>query len=211
MLIFYKFEQKSTMYWIIISSEILGPHLVWAPRIAGAAGAVVTPLNHINYIENKIAKNVGIIKRVRYLLSEKTLNTLYNTLVLPYINYCNIIWANNKPTRLQPLLLLQKRCMRVITNSPYSSHSSPLFAKLNQLTITDINKVLIATFMYRYHSHCLPNIFVNYFCTKFFCPWSFHSIFKKIAYFLCSHWLNDAAITDMWSKTLELNRSSNNK
>ena len=122
--------------------------------------------NHINYIENKIAKNVGIIKRVRYLLSEKTLNTLYNTLVLPYINYCNIIWANNKPTRLQPLLLLQKRCMRVITNSPYNSHSSPLFAKLNQLTITDINKVLIATFMFRYHSHCLPNIFVNYFCTN---------------------------------------------
>ena len=44
MLIFYKFKQKSTMCWIIISSEILGPHLVRAPRIAGAAGAVVTPL-----------------------------------------------------------------------------------------------------------------------------------------------------------------------
>ena len=47
--------------------------------------------NHINYIENKIAKNVGIIKRVRYLLLEKTLNTLYNTLVLPNIKSYGLI------------------------------------------------------------------------------------------------------------------------
>ena len=44
MLIFYKFKQKSTMYWIIISSEILGPPSRLGPHIAGAAGAVVTPL-----------------------------------------------------------------------------------------------------------------------------------------------------------------------
>ena len=49
--------------------------------------------NHINYIEGKIAKNIGIIKRVKYCLSEKTMNTLYNTLVLPYLSYCNIVWA----------------------------------------------------------------------------------------------------------------------
>ena len=68
--------------------------------------------HHINYIEKKIAKSVGIIKRLRYCLTEHTLNTLYSTLVLPYLNDCNIIWANNKPTRLKPLLILQKRCMQ---------------------------------------------------------------------------------------------------
>ena len=46
MLIFYKFKQKSTMYRIIISSEILGPpSRLGPPRIAGAAGAVVKPLS----------------------------------------------------------------------------------------------------------------------------------------------------------------------
>ena len=47
MLIFLQIQTK--IYHVlnnnIISSEILGPHLVWAPRIAGAAGAVVTPLH----------------------------------------------------------------------------------------------------------------------------------------------------------------------
>ena len=64
--------------------------------------------NHINNIKGKISKNIGIIKRLKYKLPEKTLNTLYNTLVFPYFNYCNIIWANNKPTRLKSLLVLQK-------------------------------------------------------------------------------------------------------
>ena len=112
--------------------------------------------NHINYIKAKIAKNVGIIGRLKYLLSESTLNTLYNTLVLPYLNYCNIIWASNKPTRLQHLLLLQKRAVRSITRSSYNAHSLQLFFKLKQLTIFDLNKVLMATFMYRHQNHCLP-------------------------------------------------------
>ena len=122
--------------------------------------------NHINYIKAKIAKNVGIIRRLKYLLPESTLNTLYNTLVLPYLNYCDIIWASNKPTRLQPLLLLQKRAVRSITRSSYNAHSLPLFFKLKQLTIFDLNKVLMATFMYRHQNHCLPNIFTSYFHTN---------------------------------------------
>ena len=44
------------------------------------------------------------------------MNTLYNTLVLPYLNYCNTVWAKNHPTLLKPLLLLQKSCMRIITH-----------------------------------------------------------------------------------------------
>jgi hypothetical protein len=43
--------------------------------------------NHIYYIKGKIAKNVGIIKRLKFSLPLKTLNTLYGTLVLPYLNY----------------------------------------------------------------------------------------------------------------------------
>ena len=122
--------------------------------------------SHITYIKGKIAKNIGIMNRLKFLLSEKTLLSLYSTLVLPYLNYCNIIWASNKPSRINPLLLLQKRLVRIITNSSYIAHSKPLFFKLNQLTIFDINKLLIATFMFRYHTNCLPDVFSGYFCTN---------------------------------------------
>ena len=67
---------------------------------------------------------------------------------------------------LQPLFKLQKRSMRIINNSPYNSHALPLFSKLNQLTIFDLNKLLTATFMFRHYKNCLPNIFAHYFCTN---------------------------------------------
>ena len=65
--------------------------------------------------------------------------------------------------------------MRIITNSPYNAHALPLFSKLNQLTIYDLNKLSVVTFMYRYHNQCLPDIFSNYFCTNS----SIHSHFTR--------------------------------
>ena len=119
--------------------------------------------SHIDYISKKIAKNVGIIKRLRHCLPIHILNTLYNTLILPYLSYCNIIWANNKPTRLQSLMMLQKKIVRVNTASGYYSHALPLFGKLNQLTVFDLNRLFVATFMYRFHFNCLPPMFSDYF------------------------------------------------
>ena len=100
---------------------------------------------------------------MQFCLPNSTLTTLYNTLVLPYLNYCNVIWANNKPSRLKPILLLQKKIIRIITNSSYQSHSRPLFSISKQLTISDLNKLLIATFMYRHYTNCLPTVLQGYF------------------------------------------------
>ena len=61
-------------------------------------------------------------------------------------------------------LLLQKKIIRIITNSSYQSHSRPLFSLAKQLTISDLNKLLIATFMYRLYKNCLPSVFQEYFC-----------------------------------------------
>ena len=45
---------------------------------------------HIAYIQNKIAKNIGIIFRLSTFMPKHVLRTLYCTLVLPYFSYCNI-------------------------------------------------------------------------------------------------------------------------
>jgi len=114
---------------------------------------------HINYICNKLAKNIGVIRKLRYRFPMDVLLTLYNTLLLPYLTYCNIIWANNKPTRLKHLIVIQKRAVRIVTNSNYYEHSLPLFFKCNLLNLQDINKLCTATFMYRFHNNQLPKTF----------------------------------------------------
>ena len=40
---------------------------------------------HVNSIRTKIAKNLSVMRRVKWLLNESALYTLYCSLILPYI------------------------------------------------------------------------------------------------------------------------------
>ena len=121
--------------------------------------------NHINYILTPISRNVGVLHKLKYYLSNKILFMLYNTLILPYISYCNIIWANSK-TNTQPLLLLQKKAIRICSDAGYRDHSDPLFARFKSLKINDIHFLQIALFMFRYNTDLLPMSFNNMFRTN---------------------------------------------
>ena len=76
------------------------------------------------------------------------------------------------------ILLLQKRSTRIINNSPYNTHALPLFSKLNQLTIFDLNQLSIATFMLRHYKNCSPNIFAH--CFVRFLPFTVMTLLTQL-------------------------------
>ena len=72
--------------------------------------------DHVKHIITPISRNIGILYKVRYFVSDKILLMLYNTLFLPYILYCNMLWATCK-TATNNILFLQKEghsCMHSI-------------------------------------------------------------------------------------------------
>jgi hypothetical protein len=89
--------------------------------------------SHIGHVCNKIAKSVGIIFKSRFLLSAKTKLSLYYSLIYPYLSYCNVAWSSTYITNLNRLFLLQKRVVRVMTNSDFLAHTAPLSARLQIL------------------------------------------------------------------------------
>ena len=74
---------------------------------------------HLNIIQKKISKCIGILHRVKYKLGENLKLVLYFTLMLPYLSYCCAIWGNTYISRLNKLIVLQKRAIRLIANVPY--------------------------------------------------------------------------------------------
>ena len=64
---------------------------------------------HMDKICNKISKTIGVISRIRYKFDSITLLMLYNTMVLPYLNYCCIVWGVNYVGRLELVLLNYKK------------------------------------------------------------------------------------------------------
>ena len=114
---------------------------------------------HILYITDKIAKSTGILSKIRHYISNNLPITLYYTLIYPYLYYANIVWANNYTTRLENILRIQKKAIRIITYSPYNSPSLPLFKKLKILNINQINDLHISLFMFDIHNNDLPLLF----------------------------------------------------
>ena len=51
---------------------------------------------------------------------------------------CNLIWASTYASYLEPVYLLQKKAIRIITFSPPRNRSKPLFSKLNILSLNSI-------------------------------------------------------------------------
>ena len=59
--------------------------------------------DHFKYTENKIAKNLGLLYKVRIFLERNALLALYYSYTQTYINYANIAWGSTCRTNLKKL------------------------------------------------------------------------------------------------------------
>ena len=111
---------------------------------------------HISVVCDKVSKIIGVLCKARRYLPLDTLKTLYNALFLPYINYCTLIWASTNVSYLEPLYVLQKKAIRIITFSPPRTPSKPLFSKNNFLSLHSIFKFHMACFVFSHFNNILP-------------------------------------------------------
>ena len=124
---------------------ILDKHLTWK--------------DHIQKISNRISCSIGVINRLKRFIPQPILKIIYNSMILPYLNYSILTWGT-KSKRLQKL---QKWAIRTITNSKYNSHCDPLFKKLHLLKIQGVYTLSCLKFYYRYTNKSLPSYFETIF------------------------------------------------
>ena len=113
---------------------------------------------HILHLCNIIARNVGILQKLRYFIPAYVLKIIYHSLVLSHLQYCTLLWANSYHSHLHNLRQLQKKAIRIISNTDYLAHSSKLFLNLKLLKLDDIMKFQLGTFMYKLKYNKLPNV-----------------------------------------------------
>ena len=114
--------------------------------------------DHIRKISLKIARSIGQLKNLKHFLPSRILTTLYNSLILPHFQYSILIWGSQS----KKLLKLQKKAIRVITNSKYNAHTNPLFKKLNLLTLDKIYQHQVLNFFFKLKNHTLPPYFGSF-------------------------------------------------
>ena len=119
--------------------------------------------NHIDGICSRIARVIGIMSRVKFVIPSSALLLIYNSLIMPHLSYGNIIWASCSNYLVNRIFLLQKRAMRVIDKVHHRAHTSEICLKYNVLTIYQLCDQQLAEFMYKYTKSLLPQQFSNWY------------------------------------------------
>ena len=60
----------------------------------------LTCRDHIHTVENKIAKNIGLLYQGKHYRDENFLKQIYFAYIHAYLNYANITWATTHKTKL---------------------------------------------------------------------------------------------------------------
>ena len=112
---------------------------------------------HVDMIASKISRTIGILNRMKRFMPLNVLQTLYNTLIQSHINYGILTWGNNNGR----IHKLQKKALRIITNSKYNAHSEPIFKRLKLLTVMDLLKLNQLKFYHKFLNDKLPHYFMQ--------------------------------------------------
>ena len=89
----------------------------------------------IENVSKLTQKNISMIKRAKSFLPQKSLKLLYNSLVLPRLDYCSVVWSNRFHSYKTKLQKIQKRAERIILNKTYDTPSADLFTSLKWMTL----------------------------------------------------------------------------
>ena len=116
---------------------------------------------HILTLENKIARSVGILSKVRYNFPLKTLLQLYHALIHPLLTYGIVVWDSTYLSYLSKLKTLQNKAMRIISGSHYRDEANPIFKKV--LQIHDLYTFETAKFVYSCFYNLAPIPFIDFF------------------------------------------------
>ena len=115
---------------------------------------------HITGVTKKISRTIGLLYKLRHYVSNKIATSIYYSLIYPFLIYAIPIWGSAANIYIKPILVLQKRIVKLLTfndNYPIPAGPlahTPLFYQLKILTIHNIFKVQTAKFVYK----CLHNL-----------------------------------------------------
>ena len=158
---FYQLYTPGNLGNISLSIPVKGVNLKRANTVKYLGVLVDEDLkfkSHISKVSSIISRNLGIISRAKYLLNKELMLLLYNALILPYLSYCLVVWGSNYETNLKPVIIVQKRAIRLISGTGRIAHTSPLFRELRLLKLVDLQKYKLLLMLHDYLFGRLPDV-----------------------------------------------------
>jgi hypothetical protein len=112
---------------------------------------------HVHELSKKINRSLGILYKLRQFCPKSVLRSLYFSLIHSNIGYGLLAWGTATDKIKYQIIKLQKRAIRIVTNSKYRESTRPLFKKTGILTVLDMFDHQMACMMYEFDKNVLPD------------------------------------------------------
>ena len=123
-------------------------------------------IDHINTLENKLSKNLGLLYKAKPFLNAKAMKSLYFSFFHSYLTYGNIALCNTLMAKLKKIFSTQKQAIKAIpmTSLDYKNlKSGEIKDRLGILNIYKLNIYHTVNLMFRVKN----NTILEAFRTKF--------------------------------------------
>ena len=110
-----------------------------------------------NDICNKTNRALGALKRAAPFLLIDTRALMFNTMVLPNLDYCCTIWGTTSDTNIGKLQKIQNRGMRIILQCHLRTHIVDMLTNLKWLSIKQGIMFLTAVLVFKIMHSKTPN------------------------------------------------------
>jgi hypothetical protein len=114
--------------------------------------------HHYSLLASKLSRALFFLRRIKNLLPNSALSTLYYSLFHCHLLYCPNILGIASATNISTIAKLQRKAIRIITSSPNRAHTPPLFTALNILPFPELLKLHRCLFMHSVeYNYCLDS------------------------------------------------------
>ena len=122
--------------------------------------------DHIQSINIKLRKGIGILSNIKDYVTQPTLKSLYYSFIHPYLNYNLINWSTAQSSNMDCLRVSCKKAVRTILSKNKREHALPLFKTLNILPLDELIKLKRGEYMWKIKNNLLPKSLNSWFHTN---------------------------------------------
>lgn len=116
--------------------------------------------HHSDVISAKIARGVGMLRRLKHFLPKRVLLMIYHSIVYPYISYGCLIWSSNFYSNFKRVQILQNKAVRIIGKYVKDvNDTSACFKSLNLLNVGQLRDYQAAVFVFQCVHNLVPSVF----------------------------------------------------
>jgi hypothetical protein len=112
---------------------------------------------HINYIKFKIFPFIGILKRLKSVLTINIKKQIYFSFVQSHLNYLNIIWGSAAKTHIKCIKVLQNYAIKNIYNLNFWEPTTNIYKIANLPSLDTLRYINLAKFLYKLENNLIKS------------------------------------------------------